>query len=154
MEKSYVMVKPGFANNPKVISYIKNRLIEGGLKIVAEKFVRYSTSAAQDHYAEHFRDSYENSKPFYKNLEAYITSDKVYGMEVHGENAIIKIRELVGSTIKTNKETGEKILPNKGTIRYEVPLMLNEEHKITENVIHASDSPGAAEKELNIFKNL
>jgi len=154
MEKSFVMVKPGFANNQKVIDYVKSRLENCGLKIVSGEFKNYSRNNAQKHYAEHFLGSYENAKPFYKQLEDYITSDKVYGMEVQGENAISKIREAVGSTIKTNKETGEKILPAKGTIRYEVPLMLNEEHQITQNVIHASDSPESAERELEIFKNL
>ena len=154
MEKSFVMVKPGFANNQKVISYIKERLTNEGLTIVSGEFKNYSIEKAQDHYAEHFLGSYENAKPFYKNLEEYITSDKVYGMEVHGDNAIKKIREIVGSTIKINKETGEKILPAKGTIRYEVPIMLNEPHGITENVIHASDWPIAAERELKIFKSM
>ena len=68
--------------------------------------------------------------------------------------SISRIREIVGSTIKTDKETGAQILPAKGTIRYEVPVMLNEEHRITENVIHASDAPSAAERELAIFKTL
>ena len=154
MEKSFVMIKPRFANNQKVIDYVKEKLTNAGLKIISEEFKKYSIENAQKHYAEHFLGSYENAKPFYKNLENYITSDKVYGMEIHGENAIKTIRELVGSTIKTNKETGEKILPAKGTIRYEVPILLNEEHGITENVIHASDSPEAAERELNIFKNM
>ena len=75
-------------------------------------------------------------------------------MEVVGENAVSKIREVVGSTIKLNKETGEKILPNKGTIRYEVPIMLNEQHQMTQNVIHASDAPEAAIREIEIFKSL
>ena len=154
MEKSFVMVKPGFANNQSVINYVKDRLSAVGLKIISGEFKSYSKEKAQEHYAEHFLGSYENAKPFYKNLEEYITSDKVYGMEVHGENAIKVIRELVGSTIKINKETGEKILPAKGTIRYEVPLMINQTHQMTENVIHASDSIEAAERELKIFKNI
>ena len=154
MEKSFVMVKPGFANNQKVINFVKDRLTNAGLKIVFEAFKNYTIEKAQEHYAEHFLGSYENAKPFYKKLEDYITSDKVYGMEVHGENAIKTIRELVGSTIKINKETNEKILPAKGTIRYDVPVFLNEEHDITKNVIHASDSPEAAERELKIFKSL
>ncbi len=154
MEKSYVMIKPGFANNPEVIDYVKNRLQEIGLTVVSGDFKYYSTEKAQDHYAEHFRGSYENAKPFYKELEEYITSDKIYGMEVVGENAITKIREAVGSTIKIDKETGNQILPAKGTIRYEVPVMLGETHQMTQNVIHASDSPEAAERELAIFKTL
>ena len=154
MEKSFVMVKPKFANNPQVVEYVKNRLEEIGLKVVSGEYKRYSAEKAQEHYAEHFRGSYENAKPFYKQLEEYITSDKVYGMEVVGENAIARIREIVGSTIKTDKETGVKILPAKGTIRYEVPVMLGEEHQITQNVVHASDAVDAAERELEIFKTL
>ena len=154
MEKSFVMIKPGFANNQNVINYVKKRINEVGLKIIYEEFKKYSIEKAQEHYAEHFLGSYENAKPFYKQLENYITSDKVYGMEVVGKKAISKIREIVGSTIKTNKETGEKILPAVGTIRYEVPLMLNEEHDITKNVIHASDCVDAGERELKIFKNM
>ncbi|MBQ9790186.1 MAG: nucleoside-diphosphate kinase [Clostridia bacterium] len=154
MERSFVMIKPGFANNPEVIDYVKSRLTKIGLEVVSGEFKRYSTNKAQEHYAEHFRGSYENAKPFYKELENYITSDKVYGMEVVGDNAISKIREVVGSTIKTNKETGEQILPAKGTIRYEVPVMLGEPHQITQNVVHASDAPEAATRELEIFKTL
>ena len=154
MERSFVMVKPKFADRPEVIEYVKKRLTDAGLKIVSGEYKSYSTEKAQEHYAEHFRGSYENAKPFYKTLEAYITSGKVYGMEVVGENAIARIRELVGSTIKTDKETGAQILPAKGTIRYEVPLMINEPHDITENVIHASDAPSAGERELAIFKTL
>lgn len=154
MEKSFVMIKPRFANNQKVIDFVKESLTNAGLEIVSGEFKKYTIEKAQEHYAEHFLGSYENAKPFYKNLEQYITSDKVYGMEIQGDNAIKKIRELVGSTIKINKETGEKVLPAKGTIRYEVPLLLNEEHHITENVIHASDSLESAERELKIFKNM
>lgn len=154
MEKSFVMVKPGFANNAKVIEYVQKRIEDIGLKIVFGEYKSYSREKAQEHYAEHFRGSYENAKGFYKNLEDYIVSDKVYGMEVIGENAIAKIREIVGSTIKIDKETGDRILPAKGTIRYEVPVMLNEEHQMTQNVVHASDAVSAAERELEIFKNL
>ena len=154
MEKSFVMVKPKFADNKTVVEYVKQRLTNAGLTIINGAYKKYSISKAQEHYAEHFRGSYENAKPFYKTLEEYITSGTVYGMEVVGENAIAKIRELVGSTIKYDKETGAEILPAKGTIRYEVPLMLNEPHNITQNVIHASDSPEAAERELAIFKTL
>ena len=154
MEKSFVMVKPGFANNQEVINYVKEKLTNAGLKIVSGEFKSYSIDKAQEHYAEHFLGSYKNAKPFYKKLEEYITSDKVYGMEVHGENAIKTIRALVGSTMKINKETGEKILPPAGTIRHDVPIILNEEHRMTENVIHASDSPEAADRELAIFKTI
>lgn len=149
---SYVMVKPGFANNPKVVEYVKQRLQDAGLEIQAEKQIRYTREIAQKHYAEHFRGSYENAKGFYKELEDYIVSDVAYGMKVVGEDAIAKIRELVGSTMKIRD--GEVILPAQGTIRHDVPVMLGQEHDMTKNVIHASDCEQAAQNELAIFEEL
>lgn len=151
---SYVMVKPHFANNQKVIDYVKERLTNAGLKIEAEAEIKYDRATAQKHYAEHFRGSYENAKGFYKELEDYIVSDKAYGMKVVGDDAIATIRGLVGSTIKIDKETGAQILPAEGTIRYEVPIMLGEKHGMTENVIHASDSEESATRELELFAEL
>ena len=151
-QTSYVMVKPSFANNQKVVDYVKQRLQEIGLEIKAEKQIRYTREAAQKHYAEHFRGSYENAKGFYKELEDYIVSDVAYGMEVIGEDAIARIREIVGSTMKV--KDGEVILPAKGTIRYEVPVMLEQEHNMTKNVIHASDCEQAAQNELEVFAQL
>ena len=153
-QDSYVMIKPGFANDNRVKNYVKNRILESGLKIVEEGEIWYDRSSAQTHYAEHFRGSYENAKGFYPELEDYIVSDKAYGMKVVGENAIAKIRALVGSTMKINKDTNEVILPAEGTIRYDVPVMLGVKHDMTKNVVHASDCVESAEKELAVFENL
>ena len=151
---SYVMVKPGFANNKKVVEYIKAQLRACGLEIVEEAEVRYTRAYAQKHYAEHFRGSYENAKGFYRELEDYIVSDKAYGMKVVGEDAIAKIRAIVGSTMKIDKETGRKILPPEGTLRRDIPEFLGQEHDMTKNVVHASDSQEAAINELAIFEEL
>ena len=154
-ETSYVMVKPHFADYTNVIDYVKGRLQnELGLTIELEGYLKYSTKDAQEHYAEHFRGSYENAKGFYKELEDYITSGTAFGMKVTGEDAIAKIRSITGSTIKIDKETGDKILPDAGTIRYEVPVMLGEAHDMTANVLHASDKTTSAENELAIFERL
>lgn len=153
-QESYVMAKPGFANDPRVISYIKSRILAVDLKIVKEGEVYYNRPAAQKHYAEHFRGSYENAKGFYPELEDYIVSDKAYGMKVVGEDAIAKIRAIVGSTMKINKDTNEVILPAEGTIRHDVPVMLGIKHDMTKNVVHASDSEASAKKELAIFESL
>ena len=77
-------------------------------------------------------------------MERYITSDIAYGMIVEGENAIAEIRAVVGSTKN----------PAEGTIRYEIPKMLGLELRITENVVHASDSVAAAEREIAIFEDM
>ena len=137
-EKSYVMVKPQFANSKMVIEEVTKRLQNAGLKITQAEFVRYDAKHARQHYHEHVE------KDFYPNLEAYITSDKVYGMIVEGENAIATIRALVGSTKNSAP----------GTIRHDIPVKLGIAPRVTENVVHASDCVEAAEKESAIFKDL
>ena len=141
IEKSYVMVKPEFANKPEVVEEVKKQLCEKAkskLTILKGEYIRYEKEDAKKHYAEHV------GKEFYPNLERYITSDIAYGMIVEGENAIAEIRAVVGSTKN----------PAEGTIRYEIPKMLGLELRITENVVHASDSVAAAEREIEIFENM
>lgn len=138
LEKSYVMIKPEFANNNKVIVEVKARLQNAGLKIIKESFVWYDVNHARKHYAEHV------GKDFYPSLESYITSDKAYGMIVEGENAIEKIRSLAGATKS----------PQIGTLRYDIPVMLNIKPNITKNVVHSSDSKDSADKEIAIFEQL
>ncbi len=137
-QKSYVMVKPEFANNENVIKEVKSRLLSCGLTISLEGYIKYDSESAKKHYHEHV------GKDFYPELENYITSDIAYGLEVVGENAISVIRQIVGATKN----------PEKGTIRYDVPEMLNIERRVTQNVVHASDCDDAATLELSIFKSL
>ena len=137
-EKSYVMVKPEFANDSNVVAYVKKRLCDAGLEIVDASYIKYDRASAAKHYSEHV------NKPFYPELEAYITSDKAYGMIVEGENAISVIREIVGATKN----------PAEGTIRYVVPEKLGLERRVTQNVVHASDSVGSAKAEMCLFKDL
>lgn len=135
-ETTYIMVKPHFANYDSVIEYVTRIIKELGLEIKESSFIKYSVNDAQKHYAEHFRGSYENAKGFYKELENYITSDKAYGMVVEGEDAITTMRTAIKK------------------IRSEVPSMLNEEPRMTENVIHGSDCVESAVNEIAIFKSL
>lgn len=137
-EISYVMVKPEFANYQGVIDEVKQRLQEAGLMVTKESFVNYTADDAKKHYAEHV------GKDFYPSLEKYITSDKVYGMQVEGENAISTIRTIIGSTKN----------PAEGTIRYDIPQSLGLELRVTQNVVHASDSVESAKRELEIFENI
>ena len=136
MEKTYIMVKPHFANFPEVINLVKKEAVNAGMQIIDEKFVKYSVADAQKHYAEHFRGSYENAKSFYKELEDYITSDKAYGMVMVGVNAITEMRTIIKR------------------LRQEVPAMLGEEPRMTENVLHGSDCIESAENEIAIFNTL
>ena len=52
MEKTYIMVKPHFANFPAVINLVKKEAVNAGMQIVAEKFIKYGVADAQKHYAE------------------------------------------------------------------------------------------------------
>ena len=137
IQTSYVMVKPGFANYEMVIGEIEKRLYGAGLKITEESYISYDREMARQHYHEHA------GKDFYQKLEDYITSDKAYGMIVEGQDAIAKIRAMVGSTMD----------PKKGTIRFDIPAMLGRKPTTPANVVHASDSEDAAQKEIQIFKN-
>lgn len=137
-EISYVMVKPEFANFQAVIDEVKQRLQEAGLIVTKESFLNYTQNDAKKHYAEHI------GKDFYPALEKYITSDKVYGMQVEGENAISVIRTIIGSTKN----------PAEGTIRFDIPALLGLEHRVTQNVVHASDSVESAKRELEIFEEI
>lgn len=137
-ETTYVMVKPQFANIQQVIDEVKHRLIEAGLEIEKESFINYDVNHARQHYAAHV------GKPFYPDLERYITSDKAYGMIVVGENAISTVRLLAGAT----KE------PEEGSIRHDIPVMLNLPIRVRENVVHSSDCKEAAKTEIDIFEDI
>lgn len=137
MEQTYIMVKPEFANNWKILKFVRDQIKKQGLTIAKASFVRYSKKDAQQHYAEHFRGSYENAKPFYKGLEEYITSDKAYGMIVVGENAKAKMRDLI-------KE-----------LRTSIPASLGKEPHPTKNILHGSDLTENSEvNEIKIFNRL
>lgn len=137
MEKTYIMVKPEFANNWKLLRAIRNRIKAEGLKITEASFIKYEIKDAQEHYAEHFRGNYKNAKPFYKALEEYITSDKAYGMIVEGENAKARMREII-------KE-----------LRISIPAALGKEPDSRKNILHGSDLTENSEvNEIKIFNRL
>jgi len=139
MEKSYVMIKPEFANYDWVIKEVRKRLEDAGLRITCAGFVNYTRDDAKVHYAEHVE------KSFYLELEDYIVSDKAFGMIVEGENVIKRVRYIVN---------GPEKAPSAGSIRYDIPKLLGRELDITKNVIHASDKPESEEAEEKLFRAL
>ena len=136
MEQTYIMVKPHFANFKMVIDLVRKEAMSAGMHILREKFVKYDVESAQKHYREHFRGSYENAKGFYKELEDYITSDKAYGMVMEGVDAISAMRAIIKR------------------LRQEIPAMLGEEPRMTENVLHGSDCVESCNNEVAIFDSL
>lgn len=139
MEKSYVMIKPEFANYDWIIAEVQKRLYRAGLRITCSGFVKYGVEEARTHYAEHVE------KSFYPELEQYILSDKAFGMIVEGENAIKAIRFIVN---------GPEKAATPGSIRYDIPKLMGRELDITKNVIHASDKPESQEVEEKVFRSL
>ncbi len=130
MERTFVMIKPdGVVRG--LIGEVISRLEKKGLKIVAMKLIKVSRELAEEHYAEH------REKPFFKSLVEYITSAPAVAMVVEGEEAIRVVRNIIGAT--NPREA------NPGTIRGDLAM------DIGRNVVHASDSPASAEREINLY---
>ena len=129
-ERTFIAIKPD-AVQRGLIGKIIARIEEKGYKIVAMKMLQVTDKQAAEHYAEHF------GKPFYPNLVAFITSAPIVAMVVEGEDAISGMRQLMGKTNPANAEVG--------TIRGDFsPFM-------SFNVIHGSDGPESAEREIAIY---
>lgn len=129
MERTYVMIKPGFLQHEDAII----ARIEGiGAKVSHKKVMQLDDEILNRHYAEHI------GKGFFAELVNYMKSGEVIAMYVErkGENLVQDIRTIVGST----KD------PAPGTIRHDFGI-----GEITRNVIHSSDSAESAARELGIF---
>jgi Nucleoside diphosphate kinase len=124
------MLKPGVLQR-RIIGEVISRIERKGLNIVGLKIMTISNETAGLHYAEH------REKSFFGGLISYITSGPVVAMAVEGDEAVALIRKLCGATQVTES------LP--GTIRGDFALHTNN------NIIHASDSPESAARELNLF---
>ncbi|MFS8651588.1 MAG: nucleoside-diphosphate kinase [Caldibacillus sp.] len=132
MERTFIMVKPdGVQRN--LIGEIVSRFEKKGYQLVAAKLMQVSQDLAEKHYAEH------REKPFFQELVDFITSGPVFAMVWQGEGVIATARQMMG---KTNPQ---EALP--GTIRGDFGLTVGK------NVIHGSDSPESAEREIDLWFN-
>lgn len=91
LERTLILVKPDGVHR-RLIGRIVSRIEDKGLQIVAMKMLQITPGMSQQHYAEHV------SKPFYPDLEAFITSGPVVAMIVQGPEAVSVMRTLMGST--------------------------------------------------------
>ncbi|UCC93589.1 MAG: nucleoside-diphosphate kinase [Thermoplasmata archaeon] len=130
MERTLVLVKPDGVHRG-LVGEVISRLERKGLKLVAAKLVLPSEDLVSTHYAEH------EGKPFYEPLVDFLTSGPVMAMVVEGEGAIAVVRNVVGPT---NPATAPP-----GTIRGDLGL------QVSRNVVHASDSPASAEREIGLW---
>ncbi len=132
IQKSFVMMKPD-AVQRRLMGKILSRFEEKGLQIVAVKLMQIDEELAKTHYGEHA------DKPFFPSLVEYITSSPALAMVIEGEEAITTIRKLVGATNPLEADLG--------TIRGDYGMNTGR------NIIHASDSPASAEREIGLFFN-
>jgi nucleoside-diphosphate kinase len=129
-EETLVIVKPD-AVRRGLIGEILSRLERKGLRIEELRMMRIDRDLADRHYEEH-RD-----RPFFDELTDFITSGEVVVARVSGEQAIGVVRALMGPTDPAGAP--------QGTIRGDYGLV------ITQNLVHGSDSPESAKRELDLF---
>ena len=128
--KTFFMVKPdGVKRN--LIGEVISRVEKEGFQITKIKMMDIPEELAKEHYAEHA------DKPFFNDLVSFITSGPVVAMEVQGEDVVSEIRRIMGATNPSDADPG--------TIRADLAT------KLEENVVHGSDSPESAERELSLF---
>ena len=130
MERTYLMVKPDGVQRG-LVGEIMSRFEKKGLKLVAAKLMVIPKETAENHYAEH------KERPFFPSLISYITSGPVLAMVLEGENAVSVCRNMMG---KTNPSESAP-----GTIRGDYAMVTGL------NIIHGSDSPESAKREISIF---
>ncbi len=130
LENTFIMVKPdGVARG--LIGEVIGRFERKGLRLEKIRSLTIDEAMAGVHYAEHV------DKPFFGELVEFITSGPVVAMEWSGESAVSVARTLMGAT------DPKQAAP--GTIRGDLGLI------VTNNIVHGSDSPESAVRELGIF---
>jgi len=132
MQRTLIILKPD-AVQRGLVGPILSRFEQKGLKLVGGKFMRVPESLAKQHYAEH------EGKPFFNDLLAFITKAPVLVLAIEGPDAVAVCRALIGAT------DGKQATP--GTIRGDFGVS-----KST-NLVHGSDSPESAERELKLWFN-
>ena len=129
-ERTFVMIKPD-AHGRRLSGEILARFERRGFTIRGLKLLRVSRDQAVQHYAEH------EGKPFYPDLVDFITSGPVVAMVLEGPAAVTTVRAMMGATNPLDSAPG--------TIRGDLAL------EIGENIVHGSDSPESAEREIAIY---
>jgi len=127
IERTLSMIKPD-ATARNITGAIISKLEQAGLRIIAQKRVKWSEAQAQKFYEVH------KERPFYNDLVAFMTSGPIVIQVLEGEGAVAKNREVMGAT---NPEEAEA-----GTIRAEFA------ENIERNSVHGSDSAENAAAEI------
>lgn len=129
-ERTLVLVKPdGVARG--LVGEVVGRLERKGLKLVALELRTLDRSVAETHYGEHA------SKPFYGELVDFIVSGPLVALVVEGPRAVEAVRSLMGVT--------DPVKAAPGSLRGDYAL------DIGANLVHGSDSPSSAKREIDLF---
>ncbi len=129
-QRTFTMVKPDGVRR-RLIGEVVTRIESKGYEIREMKLFTIDDSLAKKHYAEH------TDKPFFNELVSFITSGPVVAMVVEGPDAIAGMRQIMGAT--------DPLQAAPGSIRGDLATVIGE------NIVHGSDSPASAEREVNLF---
>ena len=132
IQQTLSIIKPD-AVERNLQDQIKQEFINKGFEIIKEKKIHISKEEAERFYKVH------ETKPFYKDLCAYLSSGPIVVMTLQRENAVMENRKLMGATNPVDAEVG--------TLRKKYGI------SIDKNSVHGSDSPENAKIELDFFFN-
>ena len=134
IEKTLILVKPDGVRRA-LVGEVISRIEAKGYAITALKMLQADRALLEQHYAEH------QGKPFFEPLVEFMLSGPIVAMVAEGNRVIEGFRSLAGVTDPTVAEPG--------TIRGD--LARDAGTKVVQNIVHGSDSPEAAAREINIF---
>ena len=129
-QQTLILVKPDGVKR-RLVGEVIRRIEAKGFDIRELRMATIEESLAQKHYAEHV------DKPFFGELVSFITSGPLVAMVVEGVDAIAGMRQIMGAT--------NPIEAAPGSIRGDFATIIGE------NIVHGSDSPESAEREVNLF---
>src|SRR5213594_1175595 len=130
VERTLVLIKPD-AVQRKLAGEILARFERRGLEIRDARLVQVDRELAEEHYAEHAE------KPFYGELVEFITSGPTLALVLEGEGTIAVVRTTMGATNPADA--------GPGTVRGDLALSM------PDNLVHGSDSPESAEREIALW---
>jgi nucleoside-diphosphate kinase len=130
VERSLILIKPD-AVQRRLAGEILGRIEARGFEIREAKLVTADRELGEEHYGEH------REKPFFGELVDFITSGPTWALVVEGEGAIATLRSTIGATDPANAAPG--------TIRGDLASSM------PDNLVHGSDSPGSAEREIALW---
>jgi len=130
VETTLVLIKPD-AVRRGLVAEILGRFEQRGFRLRGLRLMVLDRARAEEHYGEH------SERPFFGELVDFITGGPLVALALEGPEAVATVRTMMGAT--------NPLQSAPGTIRGDLALLLGE------NVVHGSDSPASAERELAIF---